>query len=726
MKKKTVAGALVLASCITLSATFTGCSLVSNNYKADMEQTIATVNISRSEKFNDSGLGDYVTAIADDTSISKRELVSYFVSFGYTYVSNYGYTYADTFELLVDMLAENAILTQYSVMALLKDKADGGETDALSKFLAYETDVERYEYLLTDTENGDKYVNLAKYSLYSSLNSTIDEKEKTFVDEEDEYTGTETRTTPTNVDTEQDDYYPKDADGNLDYNVYTGYTDYLLADSGAYRDDALDGTNRATRLRAYSSYIEGLKNSYLLGEDENLSDVLSLSYVQYLYVNQLKSQVVSKYYDLYETEMTEYLTGDNYSHLSDVYNKLLTSQTKSYSDSTSDFETALGSMSSTSFVLYSPDTTDSDLFDGANNGVYGFVYNILLPFSEKQSAELTALNSIYEADGDANSFYSARNGLLKAITTEDQRGAWINGATNYSFKASDGGIEDYYGKDNGLEYLFFENNLTDSERYKTIETYDGRYAYNGSVLENEDGSYETIGNKLDIDGMLQEFSAYINYVLGTSSVTTTKTEGYYETNDFYKTEDGEYVLDDDGEKEIDYSKFIYAKGSVNFTEEFSNSSLLKAGTQQYKAMSAVNELQYAYTTDTGVLSQYVGYSVSAYDTSYIKEFEYAAKLALLGGVGSFTVCAGDYGWHIIYVTYAFGLNGGNVYTPDWAANIEVEGTFEYLFFEWLKDTDLSDISSTRESKIVSDYKNDTTVVKYKSAYQNLLDMDSDS
>ena len=172
--------------------------------------------------------------------------------------------------------------------------------------------------------------------------------------------------------------------------------------------------------------------------------------------------------------------------------------------------------------------------------------------------------------------------------------------------------------------------------------------------------------------MLQEFSAYINYVCG-SSVTefyndynpSVGNSKYYTTTDFHKKDDDD---------EIDYSKFLYASGKVDFGT-FNNSDLFNADSVQYKAMSAVNELQFAYTTDTSVLSQYVGYSVSAYDTNYIKEFEYAAKLAVSKGAGNFAVCAGDYGWHLVYVTYAFGGAGGEVYSPNWAENVDKEGTF---------------------------------------------------
>ena len=54
MKKKTFA-AIALTSCIAFGATFTGCSLISTNNRLDMEQVIATVDISKSEKFDKIG-----------------------------------------------------------------------------------------------------------------------------------------------------------------------------------------------------------------------------------------------------------------------------------------------------------------------------------------------------------------------------------------------------------------------------------------------------------------------------------------------------------------------------------------------------------------------------------------------------------------------------------------------------------------------------------------------
>ena len=148
-------------------------------------------------------------------------------------------SYADVFNMLVNSLVNNEILTQYAIMYCLEDKSTNTESilgyasDALSKFNAYGDDLQgKYEYLLGGENNDNNQIKLAKYRWYSSLNSAIDNYEET-ADEEEGYKGTETRTTPVNLDTEQDDYFPKDGDGNLDYNVYTGYKGYLLSDRGA-------------------------------------------------------------------------------------------------------------------------------------------------------------------------------------------------------------------------------------------------------------------------------------------------------------------------------------------------------------------------------------------------------------------------------------------------------------------------------------------------------------
>ena len=348
MKKKTIA-AIALTSCLALSATFTGCSLVSTNNKLDMEQVIANVDISKSDKFDTAELEIYKSAVSS-SQIIKRELISYFLNVGYSYIQN-GSSYEETFNMLVDALVDNAVLVQYSTVELLK-----ANPSVFYDFTKETDEAKKYELLLDKDE-----INLATYKLYSSINSAIDNFEKNVIDEEDGYKGTAKRTTPTNLNTEQDDYYPSDENGNLNYGIYTGYGDYTLAESGAYQDDALEGTTRATRIKAYNSFLNNLRRNNLVdgeNEAENLTDILKLNYIQVEYVSQLESRIINKYYDIYEEEQENKLLTDNY--IENVYNEVLASQTENYSKSVSSFDSAMSSMSSSSFILYSPETDDSD------------------------------------------------------------------------------------------------------------------------------------------------------------------------------------------------------------------------------------------------------------------------------------------------------------------------------------------------------------------------------
>ncbi len=737
MKHKRIVG-VALASSIALTAAFTGCSLTTTDVGLDMNKVVATVNISNAEgtdPFDTELITNFKSAVGT-TEIYKSELVAYFINVGSSYV-NSGYSYADVFNMLVDGLVQNAVITQYAVMYLLNDKAGtGAASTVLEKYNAKETYIDKLEYLLTDdsagAEDPDKDVKIARYNFYSSVNSAIDSYETALLEEEDENAGTETRDVPTGVDTEVEDYYPAAADKSLDYGIYTGYKGNLIADSGVYKDDMLTGSNQITRTKAYNNFISALINNNLVdpqkdalrniygGIDGAHKAEAGIEYMQKEYISQLENRVVYKYYDLYEQEQESKLTDDNnYDYLNAVYESQLNSQTQS--NQNSGFTSTMDSLSDSSFILYAPDTEDG--------GTYGFVYNILLPFSAKQSAALTTLQTTYkdedEESGYTADYYIKRNDLMKQIVTTDQRSAWFNGTTDYAFNALEAGIDYYKGTDENRSYLFFENNLTNNGQYEELGKYIGKYSYNGKVYELSDGKYQLIPNKLDIDGMLAEFKAYVDYVLGGEKVTfynsydpATVNEAYYTS----LTKENLYKDSTADKKEIDYGKFIYASGAVDLGGSTA-SNLLYEGSEQYKALAAVNELQYAYTTDTGILSKYLGYSVNiGNNTGYIKEFEYAAQQAIAKGAGSFTVCAGDYGWHLIYVTYTYGSTGGAVYTPDWAANVNEEGTFENLFYEWVKSKNISEISTKRRTQIMTQFNKDNTVNKIQKAYQDLLDL----
>lgn len=717
--KMLVCGAL--AAALTMSVVFSGCGNATRN-REDMNQVIATVDISNSANLESEGLSAYVSAIESSTDIIKRDLVASYYNVGYSYVQS-GMDTAQVFELLVDALTTTSVVVQYSTLKLISMKVqegDGFSFDSYIDTLGKEGEIAALEYLLEgETQEGEDgesdRVLLAKYTLYSSINSSLDSLEESIIDEKDgTSSSTDTRTTPVGADVESEDYLPLNSDGTLNYGIYTGYAGYELGDCGAYSDDAVEGTTKSTRRLAYASFISSLKANFLVGDDEDARDVLAISYINEEYLSQLQQQVINEYYERYEEEQEKLIDSVDsdgvYTFLAERYQRDFDDQSVANS-SHDDFESSMSSLSDTSFILYAPAT------DGTDGGTYGYIYNILLPFSEAQNVNIDNTNT-------TAAYYYSRKAILDDIVATDQRSAWFNGAEDYSFDASQSDI-DYYGKAEGRNYLFFENNLTDTERYAKLEKYDGRYSYNGSVSENEDGSYSLIPAKLTVDDVLSELESYVEYVMGGDTVTINKLDSYNvaDYTDYY-TEDTKDLPD--RLKQIDYSKFVYATGKVDLGVTSLSSFLTDMFVKDsaaYKAMSAVNELQYAYTTDTAVLSDYIGYAVSAYDTDYIPEFEYAAQAAVDEGAGTIYVCAGDYGWHIIYVTATFDTAGGAVYGDDinWTAEYVLkEGTFQNLYYNWIKDSTLSDVTSARRSVINQQFGGDDNVTTYEDTYKDLL------
>lgn len=726
MKSKLlVCGAL--AAAITMSVALPACV---TRDEEDLNQVIATVDITKSENLEAEGLSEYASAISSE-NITKRDLIAAYYNTASSLSSSY--STSEIFELLVNTLTNTSVVVQYATLSLIKDKV-AEDASFLSGYQALSSDVEKYELLLegetsTNDDGGESdRVMLAQYALYSSINSSLDSQEESIINGDDQTSeATETRTTPGGAGEEVENFLPLNDDGTLNYNIYTGYTgdgySYLLEDSGAYADDALEGSTRSTRRLAYAQFITSLRDNYLLSEEEDVRDIMSVSYIQEEYLSQLQQQAINEYYERYQAEQEALIESVDengvYTFLQNHYLSDLTDQTVSNSTASA-FETSMSSLSDTSFILYAPAT------EGTDGGTYGYVYNILLPFSASQSVNI-------DSSDTSAQYYFERKDILTGITATDQRSAWFNGATDYSFDASQSDI-DYYGKNDGRDYLFFEDNLTKPDRYASLDKYAGLYSYNGRVSENTDGTYNLVPNKVDIDGFLTELENYVEYIMGGDTVSIQKEDSYNASSytDYYTEETAD--LEDESQRKIDYSRFVYATGKVDVGLDDTDlssflSTMFVEDSAAYKAMSAVNELQFAYTTDTSILSNYIGYSISAYETRYIPEFEYAAQTAISEGAGTIYVCAGDYGWHVIYVTATFDTAGGAVYGEDiaWTADeVLTEGTFQNLYYTWIKDSTLTNVTTNRRSVINERFGGDSTITKYEDAYRDLLEIEDSS
>ena len=756
MKKKLIRIVSLVMTAMLALGLFSGCSLgifsdmgilVTDNQR-DMQQVVAEVNLGKdktsleesfsllSEELN-STVADQLDKVLTTDEIYKRDLVAYFMSYGYNYYSQNN-SYTATFEQVMQDLVDRKIMSQFATVYYLnagevlvdrdnvtiKDgyvdvsgtdgmKMNGeisldGYLSAIEGKTGDEAAVAGYSYLLTDAE-----IKYATYVIMVSVNSAIDSYEEDYIKAEDETTSsTETRTTPTGANTLPDGYYPTKEDGSIDYAIYTGANS--ASECGEY--EKKEGSTSYTRSRAYAQFIHALRENYLIGEDEkDVTDVTALSYFTTELKSQLEQMLINKFYATLAYKAAQAMSATT---LQESYQTLLNSQEASTESSS--FTTTMDSLSDTSFVVYSPE-----------NRKFGFVYNILLPFNTNQTK---LLDSIRYTDG-TKEYYAARNtnaGLLSSIEAKDQRASWFNGSEDYSFEATGNYYKNAYNSAEGkTNYLFFKDSYV--ENGEGIERYAGKYPFNGTAEKKDDGTYKLTYNLLDIDGFIDEMESYIGYVTENSSVASGK---YYsgtldnlaqwnaadkESSTFYSVTADYFLKDANGV--IDQSANIYYKGSVS-NLGFTADGALDKTTNSYKVISAVNELMFAYSTDTGCLNSYLGYSIAAKEeaTSYVAEFEYAAQQAVNdgAGVGNYYVVATDYGWHIIYVSFVY--TGGEVYGGFDYNERNTEGTFSYYFYQSKKSSTVTEYGNNKETMIRYNANNDTVVTLHKDRYEDLLNI----
>ena len=694
--KKTVA--LLLSLGLTVGAT--GCNFLVTDNEADLKQIVATVDISDNLE-NSVVKADVEKLIANkglSTDIPKRDLVAYFLNVGMTYVQNYGYSYADTFNMLMDNLTNNKIMAQFAVSYYIekgltadacleyvtKEQNKEGLSDTQKSLLKAHPEVLTMQYFLTENGTDFEAYNKAVYGLKKSLNDSLDTAEKNYIKAEDDaHTHEESRTTPTNVNTATEEYIPED------YDIYTGRN--ALDSCGEY--EKLDGSTATTRKKAYNTLLSNLQAYGLITESEDTAVFTELNYYYIELSSTLSGALVDKYLDALKEEAIEALNANDYKYVKDKYAEIMAAQGYSYTKDSSAFETALDGLSDNSFVLYGQEG-------------FGFIYNILLPFSASQEQQYAAAKNKGLTQDE---IFNARKSILKNVQAKDLRSDWFceDEHTNYSYVAS----ENYFdnGKAKGENtYLFFENNMTKADEYETLKQYLGKYPYNGEATKNADGEWEFKPNKLDVDGFISEMENYIDYAVGSDVTSGAKATKY--SDDTPYTTDGV----------VDYSKFIYYTGKVNLTNKDRSQYFYAEQNDSYAALSAVNELMFAYSTDPGCLNSYMGYAVSPYKTNFVPEFEYAAQYAVEQGVGTYVVAPSDYGWHIIYVTFVYEADG-DVYGGFNAADVEKEGTFSNLFYESLKSTSATNYTQDVQKAVLNEYK--TSVTRFVSRYQDLLDLD---
>lgn len=707
MKKTTKVAAVALAAALS-STLLAGCDITTDVSK-DYAQVIAEVNITDSANFESSSYAEYGDVIGT-TEITKRDMVAYFISTGYSMMESYGWTYYDTFNMISETLVNRQIYIQYAMLYLLDDESESDITVAgYEAAVEGQTGIDRrlaaLAYFLDEEEEAQ-----ALYSTRQLINSTLDSQEETYLDHDHSHDDSTTaRTTPTGIDTETEDYY------NEAYRIYTGSN--ALADCPGY--EAPEGSTPTTRRKAYSSFLASLRANSLIESGEDLSDVESLTYFKTELASAYETAIINKLTDKFEDTIRATV---NEQYAQEIYDTTYSRQETTFANDTDSFETALEGVSDTSFVLTAPEAN------------YGYVINILIPFSTSQSLELE--NAPADLGDTKGNNFLQRAALLKNVRGTDQRGTWFD--EDYAFDGAE--VENAYtGGNAARSYLFFEDSLGGNEQYERVPNYLGYYTYNGTVRQNDDESYTVRPNRITIDEFIAEMEGYLTQAANEVSVEGdgyTVSEGVYvngiaaddtinavaDNTTYYNRSVSDYYTESGA---VDYSKFVYYAGQVNFTNGFDANQFFLAGSAENVAYSVMNELSFAYNTDTAGLNDYFGYVISTGATDYVPEFEYAAQYVCRQGAGSYVVVPSDYGWHVIYCTFSFVADEeGNViapYTFNWGDRT-TEGTFSYLFYEALCADLVSEYASIRQSNAIEDFK-DCAVV-YEDRYADLSGLDT--
>ena len=715
-KKNTIKKTAAMLLGISFALGAAGCDFVITDNAKDLNQTVATVDITDALKNNSdeaySSQADAVKEILGTSKISKRDLVSYFMSVGYQYVQNYGYTYEATFNMLMDALVSREIMIQYAVAYYLAEyasdwsvsyseyvtkelgalKEDDKSQARTKELLEKYSEILAFKYFLSEGGNSEKMEDYDRvvYNLKKSINDSLDSLEQSYIKAEDEdHDHADPRTLPTNAGTEKSDYYDKSGT----YGVYTGRN--TLDSCGSYQDDKLEGSTTTTRKKAYNSFLANLQSYNLVDtkSTEDTSDVTSLEYYYVELSSMLGQALINKYFEDMEDQVTGELSKE---YVEGKYQAAYEKQELAYKNDSAAFETALGSISDNSFVLY-----------GLKD--FGFVYNVLVPFSAEQEIAYAEAKGLGLSE---DALFNARKKLLAGIRGADLRDTWI----------SEHEHANYYDEATGK---FFQSYINNEDKYEGLTHYLGNYAFQGTVSGEGDDFKVEAKKDLTIDDIVDDMEALI--ATNTENRVTAATA-------VYPTEYNSTSYKANGK--VDYSKFIYRSGSLttlaenengevvptNFGKTVDNARVFDKTSDYYKTLAAVNEILFAYSTDPGSLNAYMGYAVSPYQTNFVPEFEYAAQKVIEEGVGSYAVCATDYGWHIVFCTFKYTKTGDvyGGYNHDEA--LGEENTFSKMYYESLKATAITDYTNSIQGKVLNNYKEDS-VTLYKSRYKDLLNLD---
>ena len=330
-------------------------------------------------------------------------------------------------------------------------------------------------------------------------------------------------------------------------------------------------------------------------------------------------------------------------------------------------------------------------------GVYGYVYNLLLGVNDYQSAKIKELQEERVHEVWTEDEYAAeRKAVLAGTIAKDLRASWILSGYDFDFATKKFTGDYTFAQDaaNSLEFQGEVTKLRDADDDKDL-----------AAVYRVD-SVKTFG--------LEEFKNFVNgYVYGDETVGAASAD------------DNRYFEYDLADKTAEYD-------------------------------AKINELLFAFSTDSGSLNTYKGYVIKPDNNDYVKTFgeagkellEYAANHA--GKSGSYKVVASDYGYHFMFFSELWDVGSGATTLSDYLDTLNIdkgeyatweayfnaqkaskkawddfaeENNFLYILASERISSALSDATSRSRTNIITKYrygeKKDSVVI-YKDRFADLL------
>lgn len=687
--KKTFNKLFALLAAVSMSiAAFSGCALVTKNTDKEMRQTIATVKIDD---------------LVDAADIYKRDMIAGYVSYGYYYVQNNNYTTSQAYSLILNNLIQNQVIVQQSRLKVVSDYKSLLPAADMLKSTLDELKSEKYLCLfasdkeIAEFEKQNKGV--AKYSsaYYDGLNDfvysvysdkttvSVNDDAFRFLDDVTVYEVISSIKESVNSmiesfvdddDTDEDEYEKISVEARTVPTVETDEDEDDQKEKSEYKKTVLDLSD--TKLDALDSAVKALSKNGLIGSAETYVatdpiSVMSLSYFRKNMISSLESKLVNIYEEglKADKDSLDYtkVDGDNAEAektriaeaLWKQYTDLQKKQQDKYKADITTYETDLGNVSKTSFVVYNPGVSG-----------YSYVTHLVVEFSAEQKNIVTNIKA--ESNITSDQINAKVNELVKEIKVSDLRSSWVK--SNY-------GVYDGTDFTFGKKYILGENELN---------------TFKGSI---SDVSYYTTKNDNDEDAVTFNFG----------SVTPTE----YNFDEFSTL--AARVM---GVDKLELSEKHGTDSKVGYLTNYTGSDVRinKADFNNFE------DLKFAFSTDTGNFNKYLGYiySPNTAEKTYVKAFAAACADVSAKGVGAYEMFASpEYGLHIVLCTakpdYSI-YSSKDAFVTDLTETESVANLFMKAHIDMVTDQYISDIVKSFINTFTSedaDY-----VVKYDKVYKDLI------